>query len=138
MSYLLDSSALLAYYFGEAGGERVRELLSNEHTVVGISVLTMAEFWSRLHAEGWANEFPAEWEAVSKLLSEVHPVSLAVVAKSLELRTAATGRLPHVDALIAATAVAVGATLVHRDPHFAAIPEELLKQESLPDKSPPG
>jgi predicted nucleic acid-binding protein len=135
MSYLLDSSALLAYYFGEAGGERVRDLLSDDSVVVGISVLTMGEFWSRLHAEGWENVFPAEWQSISELLSEIHPVSLAVVAKSLELRSAATGRLPQVDALIAATALSLGATLVHRDPHFAAIPAELLKQETLSDKS---
>ena len=135
MSYLLDSSALLAYYFGEAGGERVRDLLSDESVIVDISVLTMGEFWSRLRAEGWVNVFSAEWAAVSELLSEIHPVSLAVVAKSLELRSAATGRLPQVDALIAATAVSLGATLVHRDPHFATIPEGLRKQETLPDKS---
>jgi hypothetical protein len=33
------------------------------------------------------------------------------------------------------TRIELRATLVHRDPHFAAIPEELLKQETLPDKS---
>ncbi len=135
MSYLLDTSALLADYFAEAGGERVRDLLSDERVDVGISVLTMAEFWSRLRAQGWAQAFATEWEAVSELLTETHPVSLAVVAKSLELRAAATGRLPQVDALIAATAATLGATLVHRDPHFAAVPDDLLTQESLPDKS---
>jgi PIN domain nuclease of toxin-antitoxin system len=30
MIYLLDSSALLAFYFGEPGGDRVRELLGDE------------------------------------------------------------------------------------------------------------
>jgi predicted nucleic acid-binding protein len=36
------------------------------------------------------------------------------------------------DVLIAATASLGNATLVHRDPHFVAIPSSLLKQEVLP------
>jgi PIN domain nuclease of toxin-antitoxin system len=45
--YLLDSSALLSFYFGEPGGARVQEILSDEKTIVRLSVLSMAEFWSR-------------------------------------------------------------------------------------------
>jgi hypothetical protein len=134
MSYLLDSSALLAYYFAEPGGERVRELLSDDGIDVGISVLTMAEFWSRLRAEGSADAFAEEWRVVSELLSSIHPVSLDVVSKSVELRSAATGRLPQIDALIAATAAILNAVLVHRDPHFSSIPGGLLRQETLPEK----
>ena len=36
--------------------------------------------------------------------------------------------------LIAATASVRGAMLVHRDPHFTAIPIPMLKQEMLPPK----
>ncbi|MBX3055365.1 MAG: hypothetical protein KF770_02740 [Anaerolineae bacterium] len=42
-------------------------------------------------------------------------------------------RLPAIDALIAA--VAHHLSLVHRDPHFAAIPHTLLPQMILPEKS---
>jgi predicted nucleic acid-binding protein len=38
------------------------------------------------------------------------------------------------DILIAASASLRNATLVHRDPHFAAISAQLLKQEILPAK----
>jgi predicted nucleic acid-binding protein len=38
------------------------------------------------------------------------------------------------DTLIAATAILRAATLVHRDPHFTAIPPSMLKQEMLPPK----
>lgn len=134
MSYLLDSSALLAFYFAEPGGERVLELLSDDSIEVGVSVLTMAEFWSRFRATGSDKEFEEEWRAVSQLVSAIRPVSLEVVRQSLALRSAATGRLPHIDALIAATAAMLDAALVHRDPHFASIPAHLLKQETLPDK----
>jgi predicted nucleic acid-binding protein len=36
--------------------------------------------------------------------------------------------------LIAATESVRGAMLVHRDPHFTAIPTFMLKQEMLPPK----
>ncbi len=50
--------------------------------------------------------------------SSALPAFYFVVSKSLSLRSAATGRLPHIDALIAATAALLDAVLVHRDPHF--------------------
>ncbi len=39
------------------------------------------------------------------------------------------------DALIAATAKIHGFKLIHRDPHFATIPADLLKQVMLPTKA---
>jgi len=39
-----------------------------------------------------------------------------------------------VDALIAATARAANAILVHRDPHLARIPHQVAKQLLLPSK----
>jgi len=50
---------------------------------------------------------------------------------AIKLRECATDRLPTIDSLIAATAAAHNAVLVHRDPHFTAIPAEMLKQEFL-------
>lgn len=136
MIYLLDSSALLAYYFAEPGGSRVLELLSHKETDVAVSVLTMGEFWSRLRSERSPYQFAEEWGGVSELFTAIYPVTAEVVNKSLELRSAATGRLPYIDALIAATAASQDATLVHRDPHFLTIPADLLQQESLPGKLP--
>lgn len=132
MNYLLDSSALLAFYFGESGTQRVREILADDQTDVSLSVLTAAEFWSRLRAEGWEGAFDSEWRLVSEAVSAIIPISLEVVLLSITLRAAATARLPQIDALIAATAALQGATLIHRDPHFMAIPAHLLHQEMLP------
>jgi predicted nucleic acid-binding protein len=42
--------------------------------------------------------------------------------------------LPLVDSIIAASAKAHDAVLVHRDPHLRAIPTERLKQLLLPAK----
>lgn len=134
MIYLLDSSALLAFYFGEPGGDRVREILSDEKTIVRLSVLSMAEFWSRLRAIGSAALFDEEWRQLSEMMTSIDSISSEIVYRSLALRAAATARLPQIDALIAATAVEQNAILVHRDPHFLSIPQHLLQQESLPDK----
>ena len=68
------------------------------------------------------------------MASGVDPVSVEVVRRSLDLRGAATLRLPQIDALIAATAMLHDAVLVHRDPHFLSIPGYLLRQEALPEK----
>lgn len=134
MRHLLDSSAVLAFYFGEPGAERVREILSDERTPVDLSVLTAAELWSRLRAEGAEPVFEDAWHRLSELASALVPVSLSVVLRAIELRRAALARLPLIDALVAAAAVEQGAVLVHRDPHFASIPADLLRQERLLDK----
>jgi predicted nucleic acid-binding protein len=106
-------------------------MLSDEAADVRLSVLTMAEFWSRLRAERWAQAFDEEWQRVAELVNVIEPVLLAVVRQSLALRSAATARLPQVDTLIVATAALHRAILVHRDPHFLAIPASLLWQELL-------
>jgi predicted nucleic acid-binding protein len=67
-------------------------------------------------------------------MTSIEPISVEVVQRSLELRVAATARLPQMDALIAATAATCGAILVHRDPHFLSIPNHLIQQEPLPEK----
>ena len=52
----------------------------------------------------------------------------AVAHQTIALREATSERLPTIDGLIAATAVVRGLTLVHRNPHLAAIPANLLTQ----------
>ena len=133
MNYLLDSSALLAFYFGEPGSERVHEILSDDHSSVALSVLSAAEFWSRLRAEGWERIFDEEWRRVSDVMTLIAPVSFDVVRRSFDLRLAVTTRLPQIDALIAGTALVHDAILIHCDAHFLSIPGHLLQQESLPE-----
>jgi predicted nucleic acid-binding protein len=48
-----------------------------------------------------------------------------------QLQEITPGRLPLVDALIAATARAADAIIVHTDPHMAKIPEGLVRQAFL-------
>lgn len=62
------------------------------------------------------------------------PFTRETADAAMELRSATQSRLPLVDSLIAASARQLGATLVHRDPHMAAIPRALVSQLSLPPK----
>ena len=61
-------------------------------------------------------------------------VNEAVRGEAIRLRTGASAHVAAMDVLIAARASLKNATLVHRDPHFAAVPTNLLKQEVLPAK----
>jgi predicted nucleic acid-binding protein len=131
VTHLLDSSAFFAFFFDERGRQRVEELLREPTAEVGLAAISSVEFWARLKAEGHDEKFDEEWEAHLPLFDEIIAIDLALCLKAIELRRAATGRLPTVDSLIAATAVAHNAVLVHCDPHFSSIPGHLLKQELL-------
>lgn len=76
----------------------------------------------------------AELNRYRALLSEIVNVDEAVRSGAVRLRISATARASAMDILIAATESVRGAMLVHRDPHFTAIPTFMLKQEMLPPK----
>lgn len=135
MTHLLDTSALLAHYLAGSGATRVQALFEDRAIVAGTSILAFFEFALRLHQLGIdATTLDAELNRYRELPSEVVNVDEAVRSEAVRLRTGATARASAMDTLIAATASVRGATLVHRDPHFAAIPTFMLKQEMLPPK----
>jgi predicted nucleic acid-binding protein len=134
VTHLLDSSAFFAFFFDEPGRQRVEELLHEPAVEMGLSALTSVELWARLRAEGRDMVFEQEWEDYLPLFERIVSVDLSLCLKAIELRRAATSRLPTIDSLIAAAAAKHDAVLVHRDPHFKSIPGHLLKQEILPEK----
>jgi predicted nucleic acid-binding protein len=133
ISHVLDTSALLAHYLEEPGMDEVGRLLSGHPGEIGLSFVSWLELKTRLR-EVAGN--PAEAERAFRLYTDVLTTPLAVgeaeARAAMRLREGATRRLPLADSLIAGCAVAANATLVHRDPHFAAIPPKLLKQLVLP------
>ena len=135
MTHLLDTSALLAHYLAEPGAARVQALFEDNVVVAGACILSLYEFELRLHQLGVdAANRTTELNRYRALLNEVVVVDEAVRSEAIHLRTSATAHVAAMDILIAATASLKDATLVHRDPHFAAIPPSLLKQEVLPAK----
>jgi len=135
MTHVLDTSALLAHYLAEPGAERVQALFEDHAVVAGTSILSLYEFELRLHQLGVDTATRTrELSRYRALLDEVVDVDEAVRSEAIRLRTGATAHVSAMDVLIAATASLKHATLLHRDPHFDAIPTNLLKQETLPAK----
>ena len=130
MTHLLDTSAVLAYYFEEDGADQVQALLADTKNPPCICCVTELEFWARLKSLGAEAQFQIDWPELSNLLT-ICPLDVQIVARAVEIRRACSDRLPPVDSLIAATASFHNMVLVHRDPHFESIPRKLLRQVSL-------
>jgi predicted nucleic acid-binding protein len=130
--YLLDTSALIAHHRRETGWNRIQSLLEDQEALFLLAAPSLTEFSRKLHDLG-ATEEDAARRALSyrELFSEVVPIDGDIAMKAFALQCGTPGRLPLVDALIAAAAAARDATFVHRDAHFGAIPEKMLRQEIL-------
>jgi predicted nucleic acid-binding protein len=134
MTHLLDSTAWLAHLFGEPGVEEVGLLFEDPSTQVSISALSIPEVFVRLKAIGRQAHWDEVWAIYSDLFSSVIATDESIAHQAVQLRATAPERLPTMDGLIAATALTRRLTLVHRDPHLAAIANQELHQILLPGK----
>ncbi|GEP46254.1 type II toxin-antitoxin system VapC family toxin [Brevifollis gellanilyticus] len=135
VTHVLDTSALLAHYLEEPGFDLVETLTADPQNHVCISSVTWLEFRVRLEQlVADAATKSRTLDIYRALLGEGIPVNDAISNRALLLRQSSQGRLPNMDALIAATAAEHGAILVHRDPHMAGIPTTVVAQLVLPDK----
>jgi predicted nucleic acid-binding protein len=132
---LLDTSALLAHYRGERGGERVQALFAAEEEEILMACVSIPELARRLRDLGMDE---AQVSLVvgdyRQIVDAVVAVDLAVAEASDEIARQTPERLPLVDALIAACARVSNARLVHRDAHMRAIPTDLVAQLDLDDR----
>lgn len=121
-AYLLDTSAVLAYYQGEAGSDVVRgifEARERGEAAIFISFMTIFELAYILTSrEGDREAFSFILKLRNLRMDEVWP------DEDLMWRATATkalGGLSVADAFIAASAMAEQAVLVHKDPEFEAL-----------------
>lgn len=130
-SFVLDTSALLALRGDEAGADRVEALLSQAKKN---QCRLLASFMTRM--EVLYNVWRAEGEEAARhalrLMDSfaVHWISCEPNILEIASRIKAQGRLSVADSWIGATAIAYGATLIHKDPEFGPfkeIPQEILK-----------
>jgi predicted nucleic acid-binding protein len=131
-AYLLDTSAVVAHYRKEVGHARVQALFDDDDAVLWIAVPSLLELDACLRDIGI--EEAVRRKIVNDYAGElVHVVTVdeRVARRAIEIRDVAVGRLPAVDALIAACAAICGAVLVHRDAHFDTIPLEVLPRLRL-------
>ena len=128
MTYLFDTSAWLAHYTGEAGGAQVQKLIDSEGARILVASVSVTEFTRRLKTLGPGVNAETVRDDYLAVFDEVVPIDLDAACLAADLSAAASARLPLVDSLIAAAACLSGATLVHRDAHFSAIPAKRLRQ----------
>jgi predicted nucleic acid-binding protein len=132
VTLLLDTSALLLHFLKESGGDRVQDLVAAESNQVLLAAVTIAELARRLLAMGYdVGEARSTSLAYASLADRVVAVDRAAAVRAFEISSLARERIPLVDSLIAACASVSGATLVHRDRHFCAVPEDLLRRMDL-------
>lgn len=132
MIYLLDTSALLAHYRDEAGAPEVQALFEDKDASISIASITITEFSRRMNALGAAPEdVLAALDHYSRMFTAVVPVDERIARQAFLLGLEAESHIPLADALIAATAQSLAAVLVHRDPHFEALPPAALTLQKL-------
>ena len=130
MTFCLDTSALLAHYRDEAGGDRVQEIMDG--TRVFVASITITEFSRRMLALGSpVDEIERVLADYRLMFSSVAPIDEKAAVRAFEISFRSAGRIPLADTFIAAAASLSGSVLVHRDPHFSSIPADLLAQEML-------
>ena len=133
-TFVLDTSALLAFIDGEDGADDVEKVLRSAMRSPGlaaISSMTLAEvYYITMQEQG---------ESIAKAtLAHVKALGLDIVYPDEQLtlfaaRIKAAHRLSLADAFVAATAQFRAAVLVHKDPEFDPLSTD-LKMLRLPNK----
>ena len=131
--YLLDTSALLTLRDDEPGAERVSEVLQQaakgKARCYGCFISLMEVLYRVWRDEAEASARLAYQQCLALPVEWVRD-SDALLLKAAEMK--ALYSLSLADAWIAACAHEQGATLIHKDPEFNALP---LEQEVLPLKA---
>ena len=128
--YLLDTSAVLTLIEDEAGADRVQTIISEEEVWLPWIVLLEATYIAR------QNRGDEEADFRYALLVELPATILWEVDEALLLtasRIKAVHPLSLGDAIISAYAVQQDAILVHKDPEYEVLANE-LRLEALPYK----
>jgi predicted nucleic acid-binding protein len=125
MTYLLDTSALLAHARRESEAPRVQELFDQEDAMILLSSVSVAEMARRLR------ELAMPEAELGQLIAAYEGLDAGIARRSDLITRRATTRLPLADALIAGCAASRDAVLVHRDAHMRTIPETEVRQLDL-------
>lgn len=124
--YLLDSSAFFALFEDEAGAATVQELLDKAQKgdiIIFSSFVSYTEvFYVTCQEEGE--------EEAQRRVNQMKRLTIKRVDSSEELgliagKLKATEKISFADAWVAATAIMLDAILVHKDPEFEALEDEL-------------
>jgi len=124
--FVLDTSAILALRGNEAGASRVEAILRAARRRVLVSFMTRMEILYRVTID---EDEEAALGAVRLLdAADVEWVSCEPAILGEAARIKARGGLSVADAWIAATAVVRDAVLVHKDPEFRRVREQVQER----------
>jgi predicted nucleic acid-binding protein len=127
LNYLFDTSALVAHALRLSGAELVQSIMDQEDAELFTSALSLFELAGVLKKNGLEKKTGGYWQIYTEGL-EIVPADAELAKSAWRLREQIRKRLPIADAIIAASAQSVGATLVHGDQHLAQIPESHVPQ----------
>ncbi len=130
VSYVLDTSALIALWNDEEGADTVEHVMRSG-AIIHIAFMSFMEGRYRL----WKNAGKDESDEFSKYL-EILPIKRinitdTIFEKSVEIK--ATNNLSVCDSWIIATAIATNSILVHKDPEFEQVRKK-VRLKNLPYK----
>lgn len=129
--FVLDASAILTLIDDEDGAERVEQILKKNDVIVSWVALTEVMYISRQEKGE---------ETALKRYATIKQMGVKIMWNANEplLLTAAYLKADHrisfADAIIAATAIHQQAILLHKDPEYEALREQ-VEMEALPYKS---
>ena len=130
-TYLFDTSAVLTLIEDEDGADRVQQLLTQDQVLIPWSAL-MEVYYITLQERGQA-EADQRYALIKSLPATIFwNIDEATLLTAGRLK--ATYRLSFADALVAGLAAQHKATLVHKDPEFEPLADQ-VELEALPYKS---
>lgn len=129
-SYLLDTSAVMAFLEDEEGAQRVETLLRNEEVFLPFLAL-LETYYITLQEQ--PEDVADKRYALLKQLPATILWSLDEPSLLTAGRLKATYHVSLADALIAAMTIRNKAVLVHKDPEIAAL-SGIVQMETLPFK----
>lgn len=131
-SYVLDSFALLAYLEGEAGAERVREVLAKGQTGEAEVALCIINYGEVIYITERERGLPVAQRVIA--IIDQLPITILEADRTLTFAAAhikASKRLSYADTFAAALADAKEAVLLTGDPEFRQV-ESLIAIDWLP------
>ncbi len=119
ITHIVDASALIAYFKGEQGHERVASLLMDERNNLAIHTVNLCEvYYGYLRSDGLekANE---AWERATKLLGVLETIDGGFIKRVARWKV--NPGLGLGDSFVAACAEEHAAILVTADPDFEPV-----------------
>ena len=129
-SFVMDTSALMAFIEQEEGAERVRDILRGESIIIPwLSILEIVYISQRELGE---EEALTRYALLKKLDAEIiWEADEALLLNAARIKS--THNLSLADSVIAAIATQHNAILIHKDPEYEQL-QNVVEMEKLPYK----